>query len=179
MKLKKLITIALLGSGLFLGATSAQAQGRGNFDPAQAREQMMARYREVLEVKGDDEWKLISERITKVMEAQREVPRGGGFGLFGRGGRGGQGGNNQAADNNQGRRRGGGGGFGADPSPEQEALQKAVESKASADELKTKMAKFRDFRKDKEAKLAKAQEDLQKVLTVRQEAAALMAGLLK
>ena len=54
-----------------------------------------------------------------------------------------------------------------------------AEAKAPADELKAKMAKVRDGLKDKEAKLATAQDDLRKVLTVRQEAEALMAGLLK
>ena len=60
-----------------------------------------------------------------------------------------------------------------------EALQKAVESKAPADELKAKLAKLREARKEKEAALEKAQEDLRKVLSVRQEAAAVLAGLLK
>jgi hypothetical protein len=58
-------------------------------------------------------------------------------------------------------------------------LQKAIESKAPADELKAKLAKLREARKEKEAALEKAQEDLRKVLSVRQEAAAVLAGLLK
>ena len=47
------------------------------------------------------------------------------------------------------------------------------------DELKAKLTKFREARKDKEAKLAKAQEDLKKVLSVKQEAAAVLMGLLQ
>ena len=156
---------------LSTGQLAAQDRpGRGNFDPAQFRERMMERYREQLDVKSDDEWKVISERIDKVMDARREV----GFGGFGRGfGRPPRGDGNEG---DQGRRRGG---FGGEPSPEAEALQKAIEAKASADEIKSKLAKFREARKDKEAKLAKAQDDLRKVLSVRQEASAVLAGLLQ
>lgn len=136
---------------------------------------MMDRYKEQLEITDDAEWKIIQDRVEKVMAAQREA-RGGAFGMFGGGrggGRGGQGGG-------QGGPGGGGrGGFGGEPSPEAEALQKAIEGKASADELKTKLAKYRDSRKDAEAKLEKAQDDLRKVLNARQEAVAVLAGLLK
>ena len=69
--------------------------------------------------------------------------------------------------------------FGGEPNPDAEALQKALDSKASADELKSKMAKLRDNLKDKETKLAKAQDELRKVLSVRQEATAVLMGLLK
>ena len=58
-------------------------------------------------------------------------------------------------------------------------MQKAIESKASADELKAKLAKLREARKQKEANLEKAQEELRKVLSVRQEASAVLMGLLK
>src|SRR6266516_4402810 len=68
---------------------------------------------------------------------------------------------------------------GGEPSPEAEELQKAIDSNASKDELKAKLTKFREARKDKEAKLAKAQEDLKKVLSVKQEAAAVLNGLLQ
>ena len=152
-----------------------QRQGRGNFDPEQARQRMMDRYKEQLEVKDDAEWKLISERIEKVSAARREVGFGGGGGGFARGGRGGPGGGGPGG----GQAAGGRGAFGGQPSPEAEALQKAIEAKAPADELKSKLAKLREARKVKEANLEKAQEDLRKVLSVRQEAAAVLAGLLK
>ena len=80
--------------------------------------------------------------------------------------------------NNNGGGNGGRGGFNAPPSPEAEDLQKALDAKASPDELKAKLAKFREARKVKEAALTKAQEDLRKVLTVRQEATAVSMGLL-
>ena len=162
---------------LALGGNKALAQGRGNFDPEQMRQRMLERFKERLEVKSDDEWKIISERIEKVMTAQRET-RMAGFGGFGGGRRGGGGGDNAGGDtnNNGGRRNRGGGG---ESSPEVEALQKAIDDKASNDDIKTKLAKVRDSQKDKEAKLVKAQDELRKVLSVRQEATAVLMGLLK
>jgi hypothetical protein len=143
--------------------------GGGNFDPEQMRARMMERLREQFGVKDDEEWKIISERIEKVNVARREVGGGRGMGMFG-GGRGGPGGGGGG---------GGRGGFGGEPSPEATALQSAVENNASADDIKAKLAKYREVQKEKEAKLAKAQEDLRQVLTVKQEAAAVLAGYVK
>ena len=75
----------------------------------------------------------------------------------------------------------GGGGFGAlfgQPSPESDALQKAVDDQAPAGQLKTLIAKLQAVHKEKQAKLAQAQEDLRAVLTPRQEAIAILGGLL-
>ena len=130
----------------------------------------MERYREGLEVKSDDEWKVIETRINKVMDARRDVGFGGGPGTFGRR-RGGD--NNGGGDENRRSR------FGGEPSPEAEALQKAVEAKASNDELKAKLAKYREAQKQKQAKLEAAQDDLRKVLSLRQEANAVLMGLLR
>jgi hypothetical protein len=154
--------------------------GGGNFDPAQFREQMMQRMRERFEVKDDEEWKLISERLTKVQEIQRTVRSGGGFSAFG--GRPGGGPPGGGGDNNSGRTRGGttgGGTFGRESDPEMEALQRAIEAKAPAEEIKVKLARYRDALKEKEAKLEKAQQDLREVLSARQEAVAVTMGLLK
>lgn len=152
--------------------------GRGNFDPAQMQQRMMERYREQMAVTNDDEWKLIETRIQKVQEARRAIGTGGGMGMFGRGARPPGGDNAPAGGNDQAGRRGRGG-FGFEPSPEMEALQKGIDSKASKEELKTLMAKVRDARKENEAKLEKAQDELRKVLDVRQEAVAVVAGLLR
>jgi hypothetical protein len=172
--------VLTLGTGRL--AAQQDRQGRGNFDPEQFRQRMMERYREQLEIKSDDEWKVIEPRVTKVMEARRDAgPGGRGFGNFTRGGGGGGGGNENGGDRGARGGRGGGGpgGFGGTPSPEAEALQKAIEAKASADEIKTKLAKYRESRKEKEAALTKAQDDLRKVLSVRQEASAVLMGLLQ
>lgn len=191
--LKQMLAVGAAAVVLGLGTGNVAAQqggpgGRGNFDPEQFRQRMMERYKERLEVTNEDEWKLIGERIEKVTNAQRDA-RMGGFGGFG-GGRGGRRGGAPGGDaaqapapapapdaaNAAGRNRGG---FGGEPSPEADALQKAIDAKASPEELKTKLAKLRDSQKDKDAKLAKAQEDLRAVLTVRQEANAVLLGLLK
>ncbi len=145
------------------GGPGGGGPGGGNFDPAQFRQRMMDRYREQLAIKDDSEWKIVQERIEKVSDARRDIPRGGGFG----GGRGGGPGGP------------GGPGGGATTSPEAEALQKAVDGNASADEIKSKLANYRDAVKQKEAKLEKAQAGLREVLSSKQEAAAVLAGLLK
>ena len=191
-------TLALVGVGgsLLIGAANVQAQNRGNFDPAQFQQQMLERMRTSFDVTDDAEWKLISDRISKVTEARRATTTGG-FGGFGGGGPGGPGGggrppggDNAAAPSDNGgkgnRTRGGGQGGpggggpgGRTASPEQDALQKAIEAKASNDEIKAKLERLRESRHAAEAKLEKAQQDLREVLSVRQEAVAVMFGLLK
>lgn len=181
-KLNQTLAMAGVAVALSLGTGNLAAQerrDRGDFNPEQFRQRMMERYREQLEVKSDDEWKVIEPRIAKVTDARREM------GGFGRGGPGGPGGfGRRGGDGDQGgeRRREGGDDrrrmFGGEPNPDAEALQKAVESKASADEIKAKLGKYRESRKAKEANLAKAQDELRKVLSVRQEASAVLMGLL-
>ena len=63
-------------------------------------------------------------------------------------------------------------------SSESEALQKALDGKGSAQDIKAALESYRAARKDKESKLASAQETLRKVLSVRQEAQAVLLGLL-
>lgn len=175
--LGKTLAITAAAFALSVGAQSTFAQGqRGNFDPAQMQQRMLERMRESFDVKDDAEWKLISERITAVMEARRGTGGMGGMGALMRRPGGDQGG---GGDNNGGGGGGRRGGFGGTPDPDQEALQKAIESKAPADEVKAKLAKVREARKAAEAKLEGAQAELKKVLSVRQEAVAVMFGLLK
>ncbi len=157
-------------------------RGGGGFgDPAEMQARMMENIRDQMKVKDDTEWKLIEGRVQKVMEARREVGvGGGGFGrMFRRpGGQGGPGGPGGPGGDNAdgGRRRGGFGGFG-EPSAEQQALDKAIDSSAPKEELKSAMAKVRAAKKEKETKLATAQEELKKVLNTEQEAVALSMGL--
>jgi hypothetical protein len=171
--MKHMLLLAGVAALMAFSTGNAAAQGRGNFDPEQFRQRMMDRFKEQFEVKNDDEWKIISERIEKVMTAQRDA-RMGGMGMFG-GRRGGRGGENGGGDtNNTNRNR-----FAGEPNPDAEALQKAIDAKASNDEIKSKLAKVRATMKEKEANLTKAQDELRKVLSVRQEAIAVTAGLLK
>jgi len=172
------------------GKAMAQPQGFGgggpgggmNFqtmDPQEIMKQLQQRindsYREQMGVTNDTEWSLIEERITAVTKAATATMADGGGtgGMMGMGGmRGGRGGGGGG---------GGGRGFGAlfgQPSAESQALQQAIDDNAPAAQIKTLIAKLQVVRKDKLAKLAKAQEDLRAVLTTRQEAIAIMGGLL-
>jgi len=162
-----------------LGVSQAMAQpnqggGRrgGNFDPAQFRERMMERVKEDLEITDNSEWSAIQPLIQKVMDARMAAMTGMGRGMMGP--RRGRPGDNNTGDQ-QARQRGP---FGRQPSPEVEALQRAVDGKASNAELKTAVAKVEEARKAKQAELEKAQADLRKVLTVRQEAIATLNGWL-
>jgi len=94
----------------------------------------------------------------------------GGFG----GGRGGQAGQAGGGGGQGGNRAG----RGATASPEQDALRQAVTDKLPDAEVKSRLARLREVRKANEEKLTKAQENLRAVLDVRQEAVAVMAGLL-
>jgi hypothetical protein len=147
--------------------------GRRNFDPAQFRERMMERYKEQLEVTDDSEWKAMEPMIQAVLDARMSSMAGMGRGMFGGPRRGGNDGGGNNADQ---QRRGGP--FGQQPSPEAEALQKAIDAKAPKAELKAALQKYVDSRKAKQAQLEKAQDDLRKILTSRQEAIATLNGLL-
>jgi hypothetical protein len=173
----QMLAIAGVACLASFGSNKAWAQqdngGRRGFDPARMQEfqqRRMDRIKEELEVK-DDEWTALQPLIQKVMDAQRAVfaDRMGGF----RGGRGGGGDNAGGGDNNNRRR----GGFG-EPSPEADALQKAIDSKASNSEMKAALAKYQEARKAKQTDLETAQANLKKVLSVRQEAVLTAQGLL-
>lgn len=181
--LNRILALAGVATLLTLGTSAGNAQenqnrpdrgdrgdrgGRGNFDPEQMRVRMMERYREAFEVKDDAEWKLIEGRINKVNDSRRGMAGGFGRMFGGPGGRGGGPGG-----------PGGRGGFGGEPNPDAEALQKALEAKASADEIKAKLAKYRESQKAKQAALEKAQAELRQVLSVKQEAQAVLMGLLQ
>jgi len=119
-------------------------------------------------VTNDDEWAALLPLIQKVMDAQRDVRTAGGMGMRGPGGPGG----------GFGRGPGGPGGFGAQASDGQQALQKAVDDNAPVPRIKDALAKFRAAIKAKQAKLEAVQESLRAVLTTKQEAQAVLMGLL-
>jgi Spy/CpxP family protein refolding chaperone len=182
MKVGTILGVCGIAAAICLGAGTALAQdnsnsnstagggqgrrgGGGNFDPAQFQQRMMDNVRDRLAFTNDTDWAAVQPLVQKVFDARRDVGFPG-MGMMRRGGGGG--------DNAQGGRRGF---FGA-PSPEAEALQKAIDDNAPAAQVKAMLEKYRAARKDKEAKLAQAQEDLRKVLTARQEAQAALLGLL-
>jgi len=140
----------------------------GGFDRAQYRQRMMDLDREKLEVTDDAEWKALQPLIAKVIDA-RTALRAAERGALAREGQSGGGGNQ--ADPVQGRNPGA-------ANPAAERLQKAVDAKAPASEIKAALAKYLEYRKGRRADLEKAQEALRAVLTSRQEAIAVLLGLL-
>jgi len=142
--------------------------GGGNFDPAQMQQRIMDNVKTELEFTNDTDWSAVQPLVQKVLDARRDVGVGGGMrALFGRN----RGGNN-GGGNNPGR-----GGFGGQPSPEQDALQKALDDNAPASQIKDLLAKYKASKKAKQAKLEAAQADLKKVLTSKQEAQAYLLEL--
>jgi hypothetical protein len=129
-----------------------------------SQEDVLASLRKRMDVTDDAEWSLISARITAVLELRRGA--GGGFGA-GFGGHGGGGGSDDATRPARA------------STPELDALRTAVTNGLTDADIKARLARLRDARKQNEAKLDKARSDLQAVLTVRQEAVAVLAGLLQ
>ncbi len=178
MKTKQLLAVCGMAAALILGTGQAFAQNdngggpggrRGNWDPAQMQQRIMERIQDELGFTNDTDWSAVQPLVQKVMEAQRDA-RGNMMGrMFGRGNRGG----NNTDQGNRPR-----GGFFGQPSPEAEALQKAVDDNAPAAQIKDLLAKYQDSQKEKLAKLATAQENLRAVLTTKQEAQATLMGLL-
>jgi len=185
MKINQLFAVCGMTAALVLGAGNAFAQndnggngggnggggfggGRGNFDPTQFQQRIMDNIKEQLGFTSDTDWAAVQPLVQKVMDARRDVGAGGMGRLFGRGNRGG--------DQGGGNRRGM---FGGTPSPEAEALQKAIDDNAPAAQIKDLLAKYKDSQKAKQAKLVAAQADLRSVLTVKQEAQATLLGLVE
>ncbi|HEX8295671.1 MAG TPA: hypothetical protein VF593_05190 [Chthoniobacteraceae bacterium] len=169
-----LLSVVALAASSMLATAQDAAGGQGGQagggrrggqggNPEEFRQRMNDRLKTSLKA-TDEEWAAIQPLIEKVQAKQRE---GGRFG--GGGGRGGRGGNNDDAQ--QATRPG---------QAESEALRTALESDSSTPEdLKAKLEAVRAHRKKSAAELASAREDLKKVLTVRQEAALVAAGILE
>lgn len=150
----------------------------GNFDPAQMRQQMQERmlqnYKEQLGA-TDEEWTVLQARIQKVMDAQESLRQFEGRGMMGgRGGRGGMAGMGG---------RGGRGGFGgaqADEPKEIAALNTALENTGSSEaQIAQALKDYRAARDTAQANLKTAQDDLKKVVTVKQEAILVTMGMLE
>ena len=189
MKLNRIITMCAVAAALALTAGSAFAQqdngngnandngggqrrnrqGGGNFDPAQMQQRIMDNVRDSLNFTNDTDWNAVQPLVQKVLDARRDSQGPGMRALFGRnrgGQQGGQGGR-------------GGGGFFGQPSPEQEALQNALDADAPAAQVKDLLAKYKASQQAKEAKLEAAQDALKSVLSSKQEAQAYLLGLVR
>jgi Spy/CpxP family protein refolding chaperone len=182
-KLMRMLLVVGCLAAVSFGAGKVMAQGGpGGGGPGGGgfggrMQQRLDDLRTQLDVKDDAEWGAISNAMMKVFEA-RMAGFAGGRGGRNRGGNNNGGGDQAGGNNNGGQRR-----FGPPSTPESEALQKAIDSKASADEIKSKLTKLREAnkaRRDKAAAdLAKAQEDLKALLTSRQEAILVVNNMLE
>jgi len=168
---------------------------RRNFDPSVMRERMAGFMRNILEIEDDEEWAIIGERIQKVTQlrssttenpqvamrilAALSANRARGEGEEGTENRGerperaerperGNGGNQGA----QARQRGGNG------NSAMGGLVNALRNEATADEVRSQLETFRAAKQKNTDQLSQAQEDLLMVLTPRQEAILVLAGLL-
>jgi len=166
--------------------------GPGGFDREAMQERMMTMMKEQLGA-SDEEWTVIKPRLTEVMTLSQSINTGGGMrGMFGRGpGAGGPGGPGGAV--------GGAGGPGgrreqqqqnagaAEPAATTDPVQKAINSlrstlekeAPSADEIKANLTALRTAREKAKLDMAKAQQKLREVLTLKQEAQLVMMGMLE
>ena len=147
----------------------AQNQGRQRMSPEERQKQAMARLQEQLGA-TPDEMQVLTSKIEKVIAAQREARTGGMFGMGG-GGRGG---------------RGGPGGGGGDNQPETVVgkaaaeLRTTLENKSAPDaDITAKLTAYREARAKARADLDAARKELAAVVTPRQEAVMVSAGLLE
>jgi len=153
--------------------------GRGNYDPAQFQQRMLDNVKERLGF-SDADWSAVQPLVQKVFDARRDT-RTSGTSMYRSSRRsGGDQANRPSGDqaSSAGGDRGNRPSSSSSPSPETLALQKAIDDNAPAGQIKDALDKFRASKKEKEAKLAAAQEDLRKVLSAKQEAQATLMGLL-
>jgi hypothetical protein len=172
MKKLKLLAI-VVGSALALsfgGTALAQPQGMDfqNMDPQQMmnmiQERINSSFRDQMNVTNDTEWAAIEQKIAAVTKARMATMADTGMMGMMPGGRGGAGGFASM--------------FGT-PSPETEALRRAVEDNAPPAQIHALLIKFQAARKQKEAAVTKAEAELKAILTPRQEAIAVVGGLVE
>jgi len=162
------------------GPAVAQVQDNGGPpDPAQMRQRMTDRMKEMLGV-NDDEWKALQPKVEKIQQLRRDASPRGMMMFFGPGGPGGPGAPGGpggpppgfAPDNN-----------GQPPSVVQQKmadLRETLNNKdAKPEEIKSRLAALRDARAQAKADLTKAQDELRDLLTARQESVMVMMGMLE
>jgi len=180
------------------GRGSGQMSGQGQ--QAGQMQDMIAQRLKQLMGATDDEWTIIGPKVLKVVSLASSQTRGfqmrslmGGANQQGSPNQGGsnQGASNQGAANqgtsNQGASQGnfqgrGMGMMGASTSSDSKALEElqalATNKDASAARIKEKMNEVRKEKEESRQKLAKAQKELRELLSLRQEAVLVSAGLL-
>lgn len=182
---------------LAAGAVMAQPGGVGGFggggfggsgawgsgsDTSTSADQPMDQLKSQLNVTDDAEWNVLQPLIQKVIDAQAVVDADAVrvTGMTGRSGRNGNfgGGGGFGGTEGQGGAATRGGTSGGTTSQELQAVQRAVSGKASNENTDAVLVKLAQVRKSHLAALATAQDDLRKVLTIRQEAVLVVNGCL-
>lgn len=145
---------------------SNQDDRRHTLNPADIQDRMLGALREQFGVTDDAEWAVIAERVMKVSELRRSTTGS----IFSS-----RGSSSPGATDDKGKRSYRPSGAG---NPEQDALRTALKDQLPDAEIKARLTRLRETRKQNEAKLAMAQEELRAVLSIRQEAVAVIYGLL-
>ena len=135
--------------------------GRTKANPADAQARVLDRLREKLDVTDDTEWALIVERMTTIDEIRRTLWTSS---ASSRG---------PLPGTEKNKRKSGSSG-----NPERDALRSAVSDNLPDAEIKSRLARAHEIHRRNEARLAQAQANLRAVLSIRQEAVVVMAGIL-
>jgi hypothetical protein len=174
------------------GGPGGGGGGDGTDRMAEFRQRMSDRIKEAMGA-TDAEWQVLQPKIEKIQTLQLAAATRGMGGMFGGGGggRGGPGGGGPGGGGAGGGAAGGGGGgftrgdggSDANASPVQQKtrdLQASIDNKdAKPEELKAKLAALREAKQKAKADLAKAQDELRELLTIRQEAVLVMMNTLE
>ena len=175
MQLKSIIKLCAVAAALAFAASRLSAQDNGNnggshgnhsggnWDPAQIQQRILDAIQERLGFTNEVEWDAVKPIVQKVIDTGREVI-GGRLDPFG-------------GSHSRGSSRGGPGGLFGQPSAERESLQKALDDNVPTGQIKDLIAKYKAAQKLKQARLEAAQADLKSVLSTKQEAQALLLGL--
>jgi hypothetical protein len=172
----------MVAACLFAGSLQAWAQptddgGKPSVgDKPKAKAKMLERYRVKFEVKDDAEWNIIQERIENVLRAQRELQSA--LNLTQQKNHSSSG--KSSGDATKGNKHNGQVRASDEPSESDvRTLQQLVETRAPAQQVKPQLARVRDMLRAKQEKVANAREELRAVLSSRQEAIAVLNGLLR
>lgn len=152
-----LLGVVLVGQSLSQ-QQRARPEGRRGF-----QERMVERMKETLEA-SDEEWKILKPRVEKVLTLSREARGMAGMAGFARRFR------PQAGESAREQTQ---------VEKCQEEVRKVLENKeAKPEEIKQKLTALRKAKEKAKQELAKAQQKLREVLTLRQEARLVLMGLL-
>ena len=163
-----IVGFAIVGLlGVVLVGQSLAQQQRARPDRTEGRrgfqERMVERMKETLEA-SDEEWKVLQPRVEKVLTLSRETRGMAGMAGFARRGR------PQAGESTREQTQ---------VEKCQEEVRNVLENKeAKPEEIKQKLTALRKAKEKAKQDLAKAQQELREVLTLRQEARLVLMGLL-